>query len=113
MAINIRALFDQAEALSNRAKCNRAKVGCIIADENGHLISGGFNFGYCSGINCPALNGEVSCNTIHAEMAAIENAPLGRIDEAYYAIVTKKPCDKCNEALKKFGIKFIIYSEAI
>ena len=104
--MSIERLVNFAQNISRLASCKRAQVGCIIVDCDWNPIASGYNSGYCVGDHCPAINGEVSCGTLHAELAAIGNIPLGKIP--YAAIVTKVPCAKCNKALRSIGIKFII-----
>jgi len=105
--MNLERLMLFADNLSSLADCHRAKVGCILVDESGEPMASGFNSGFCKGNECPALDGALSCGTKHAELAALDNLPKDQ--KAYAAIVTKKPCAKCNEALNNAGIKFIIY----
>lgn len=104
--MSIERLIGFAQNISRLASCKRAQVGCIIVDYDWTPIASGYNSGYCIGDNCPAINGDVSCGTVHAELAAINNIPENK--KGYAAIVTKVPCAKCDKALKDIGIRFIV-----
>ena len=100
--------FKAAKLIANNANCMKAKVGCVITDNKGSILSAGYNKGPCIGKDCLAYTHScISCGTIHAEIAAVNN--LSSNQEPYFAFVTKQPCKKCEEALKESGVQAICY----
>ena len=108
-------LLTVAKAVATRSKC-RTKVGCVIADKNGRILSCGYN-GHASGMkNCssdtctnpPGISGE--CGAIHSEVNAL--IWLKQPEDAYYVAVTKLPCHTCASALLNIPGKVLIYDES-
>lgn len=105
------ACLKLARAIASQAYCRKAQVGAIIFDKNGSIIGTGYNTGKCAE-GCPALmdpTNSTSCNTVHAEINAINYCV--DISRAVTIVVTKKPCDKCLQALNSTPIQKVIYNE--
>ena len=107
-------LLTVAKAVASRSKCRR-KVGCVLADINGRILSTGYN-GYPSGTkNCteftctnpPEKKGP--CNAIHSEINALIWCENPR--EIYYIACTRFPCINCSMAIMNTPGKVLIYEE--
>lgn len=107
-------LMTVATAVAQRSKCRR-KVGCVLADKKGRILSTGYN-GYPSGMkNCnestctnpPGVSG--TCHALHAEINAI--LWVRNPEDIYYIAVTRLPCINCAMALLNTSGKVLIYNE--
>ena len=95
---------------TTKASCMRAKVGCILLDADGKVLSKGHNIGKCSGNDCPAyLDSKNSCHTIHAEQVAV--ARCHDLNKANIIMVTKIPCEKCRKLITDLGLFTIIIGD--
>jgi len=104
-----------AEVVSERATCQRLKVGCVLVKDK-RIIGTGYNgsihgHDHCEEVGC-LLNDEGRCiRTLHAE----ENAVL-QADRIYLqgatAYITHESCEKCAKTLAQVGITRIVYREA-
>lgn len=107
-------LITVAKAVAQRSKCRR-KVGCVLADKQGRILSTGYN-GYPAGMkNCnnstctnPA-GGVGTCQALHAEINALIYAR--NPEDIYYVAVTRLPCINCAMALLNTPGKILIYDE--
>jgi len=105
-------LMENAHSWAKLSKCQRAKVGAVIA-KNGRVISTGYN-GTPSGLdNCCEETPEKSKNTvIHAEMNCILFAAKeGHATNGCHLFVTLSPCVECSKAIIQAGITKVFYSE--
>lgn len=106
----------QAVVYSERATCNRLKVGCIItASETHELLSAGYNGSiagqpHCTDVGC-LKNDQGRCvRTVHAEQNAILNAmKKGTSIQGATAFVTAEPCETCFKLLLQSGITTIVF----
>jgi dCMP deaminase len=112
--------MEMCELVAKRGTCCRRKVGCVLVNENKHVMATGYNgrpagFCHCSeGEPCAAaalpsgmnLDG---CEAIHAE----QNAMLQCHDvrEIHTAYVTLFPCITCTKLLLNTGCKRIVYKD--
>jgi len=115
--------MQQALLLAKTSKCVKMGVGAIICDENGDLLSEGYNGMFKGGENtcgdgggCKRLTiasgsmNEVGC--IHAEMNAIFHcARLGRSTRGATLVSSVQPCLGCAKAIVASGIKKVITRE--
>ncbi|KXT76475.1 dCMP deaminase / Late competence protein ComEB [Streptococcus sp. DD10] len=102
----------QALLISNRATCNRAKVGAVLVKEN-KVIATGYN-GSVSGTEHCLENGclvvEGHCvRTIHAEVNAILQGAERGIPKGFTAYVTHFPCLNCTKQLLQVGCERVVY----
>lgn len=107
-------MLELAQVWAKRGTCAKRQVGVVIADENGHVLSSGYNgqprgHVHCTpDYPCPAYNNaDLSCVAIHAEINALMRCP--DIDKIYTVYVTTMPCDKCLLAIKNTSAQFIVY----
>lgn len=109
-----------ATAWSMRGTCTRRKVGCVLVDADGYVLSSGYNGPakdepHCIDVPCPGAKappgtGLDLCQAIHAEMNAIALCPdLRRIRTAY---VTASPClHPCVKMLMNTSCRRIVFLE--
>lgn len=105
-----------AYILSLRGTCAKKQVGCVLVDTYGNILSTGYNGQprgekHCTPIDpCPAyLDGNLSCQAIHAEMNALIRVP--NVEWIYAAYVTERPCDKCLMLLKNTSCRQVVFPE--
>ncbi len=102
---------------ASRASCPRRRVGCVLVDENGYVVSTGYNGPPkgipnctdhpCPGVGCKSGEGLNLCIALHAEENAIKHcANIYKIHTAY---VTSKPCQFCMSKFANTSVKRIIY----
>lgn len=107
-------LLGVAGLLADRSTCTRGAVGCVIADERGHILSTGYNGApagapHCTEVGC-LIEGGHCVRAVHAEVNAVAAAarhgiPLGRA----WAYCTVRPCLRCAYALIGAGVWAILY----
>lgn len=107
-------MIEIAQVLAKRGTCMKKKVGCIIIDKLGNIISTGYNgqprnVQHCDPINpCPAhFDGNLSCSAIHAEMNALVRC--SNPDNIHVVYVTEQPCAKCDMLIKNTSCEYIVY----
>lgn len=114
-----RYFINIAKEVSTRATCIRRQVGAVCVDEDGHIISTGYN-GVpagsphctqkpCKGSQEKSGEGLDMCESLHAEVNAIAhcNNPKN-IHEIY---VTTSPCMSCMKLIVATGCRKLCYSE--
>lgn len=102
----------QALLISNRATCNRAKVGAVLVKEN-KVIATGYNGSvsgteHCLENGCLVIDGHC-VRTIHAEVNAILQGAERGIPKGFTAYVTHFPCLNCTKQLLQVGCKRVVY----
>lgn len=111
--------MEVAQIISKRGSCKRAKVGCVIT-QNNRIVSTGYNGPPKSMIKDNSLDrGVCSCNehlpceyAVHAEANAIYAAAKAGISlEGATLYCNFSPCRKCAEAIIQCGIKKVYYLE--
>ena len=106
-----------ALVLSQRATCAKRKVGCVLVDSRGRILSTGYNGvpagrphcteSPCVGATQPA--GSDTCQAVHAELnALLDCADVTKIHTCY---VTTAPCNNCNKTLLNTACQRIVYME--
>lgn len=108
-----------AEAVSARADCRRATIGCVIVDTQHRIVSTGYNGApagsdkSCLSGDCPRADSGVAhltpdysnCISIHAEANAIAYADSLRTrGSTIYFSGDLPPCDMCAKLLRAAGI---------
>ncbi len=102
---------------SSRATCPRRRVGCVLINERGHVLSTGYNgvaagSRHCTEHNCPGASypsgqGLDKCEALHAEQnALLQCRDVWTIDTAY---VTASPCVTCTKLLMNTSCKRIVF----
>lgn len=93
------------------SKATRRKVGSIIVDRKGRIVSTGYN-GTPHGVDncCETEDNKTHEYVLHSELNAIFNATTNDLEEATM-YVTLSPCLKCAAAIKQKKFKRIVYNE--
>lgn len=112
--------IEMAYALARRGTCVRRSVGCILTDEDGFVLSMGYN-GVpagrphcneelrCAGANAPSGEALDTCQAIHAEQNALIRLPdYRRVHTAY---CTSSPCVTCVKLFLGTKCQRIVFSE--
>lgn len=104
------------QKIAQLSRCKKRKVGVVLYDREGKILSMGFNYGECTfNQDCFQHQLGLKCNAMHGETHAISNALRdqveGAIGRAYEARITLSPCINCVKALEKVGVKVIKYIE--
>lgn len=101
--------MQMAQLTSQRSKCHRLQVGCVLTDLSHELIVIGYNGGYKGGPNgClgdPTTPGKCGC--VHAEANALTKAFRG--DKIAY--VTHAPCLTCATMLINADVREVHYGD--
>lgn len=107
-----------ANLLANLATCARRKVGCIIVDNNGKVMSTGYNgvakgIQHCTNHNkCPGANfksgsGLDLCSAIHAEQNAL--LQCRNVNSIHTIYTTSSPCMHCAKLIANTSCKRIVF----
>lgn len=101
--------------ISSRSTCVRRAVGAIITNQNGHVLSTGYNgvpksFIHCTDHPCDGANdtaGNTSnCMAIHAEQNAL--LQCSSINDAYTIYCSCTPCFTCAKLIINTDIKRVV-----
>lgn len=101
-----------AEMISKRSTCLRLKVGAVLTDINGIILSTGYNgvssgLKHCDKTNCGSIT---PCRAIHSEVNAILHSSVDfRLPKIIF--LTDSPCFSCSKILIAFNIKEIYFLE--
>lgn len=115
--MKIKENFDLAYLIAERSKDPSTKVGAVICDSYGRIISVGYN-GFPRGVyDYPVRyeNRELKYSlVVHAEVNAILNATqsLCHGGESYTMFVTHPCCNECAKLIAQTNIKTVYYDEA-
>ena len=105
-------------ANENQTEYNQ-KVGCVITDKRGNVLSEGMNSNKSHPIQArfAKLVGKEEKIFLHAEISALVKC-RGEPHTIYIARVTQaghmgraKPCTICEEAIRQSGIEFVVYTD--
>lgn len=106
-----------AIAAASRSTCDRAHVGCVIADKQHHVLATGYNGSPPGEPHCDdvghIMEGNHCIRTKHAERNARDLARQrdwgSRPIEGSTAYVTHRPCRECAEMLVMSGVSRIVF----
>ncbi len=102
-----------AHATAQRATCVRRKVGAVVVDQQGRVLSTGYNGSPQGYPHCAALCGEhppAPCQwSVHAEINALLFAENRAVDKTLY--VTTAPCRACALAIANAGVARVVIAE--
>lgn len=98
-----------AEKMSQMSCC-RQRHGAIVY-KSGRILGRGINF--YRNLPCDAI--PAGCISVHAEIAATRRiAPCNLVGSTVYVarshFALSKPCSQCEKALRKAGVKRVVYS---
>jgi dCMP deaminase len=128
-----------ARLVATRSTCLRRAVGCVLVDEQGHVLSTGYNGvasgekhcnqpnvipmktpegkivtrmiypHACEGAMAPSGTELSSCSAVHAEQNALLQCPDVR--EIATAYVTVAPCDSCLKLFLNTGCRVLVIGD--
>lgn len=106
-----------ADVISRRGTCARRRVGCVLVDDSGQVLSTGYNGvapgrPHCTDERCPGAGlrsgtGLDLCEAIHAEQNALIACPDFRKVHRIY--VTCSPCVSCTKMLMRTPARQIFF----
>lgn len=104
-----------ARALAERATCIKRRVGCVLTDANGRILSTGYNgvphhHPHCIEHPCPGATNKVgsdTCQAVHAEINALLQCRDVQMIHTCYATVL--PCNSCMKTLLNTSCHRIVY----
>ena len=107
----------QALLASTRSTCPRRRVGCVLTDSQGRVLSTGYNGvpkgdPHCIDTPCPGVRqlpgqGLHLCRAVHAEINAI--IQCRNTDLINHAYVTASPCVFCVRGLMNTACEHISF----
>lgn len=103
--------------LARRSSCARRHVGCVLVDQNNHIIGTGYNGGpkgapHCTEHPCPGVgfvsgDGLGRCEAIHAEQNALMQCKDVMAIHTIYT--TTFPCGHCFKMIANTGCHRVVY----
>lgn len=100
-------MMQVAVTLSKRATCARRRVGCVIVDDKGQILSTGYNgngrgLPHCIDKPCAGAAFEMGagldkCEAIHAEQNAL--LQCHDVNKIFSCYTTTMPCSHCTKLL--------------
>lgn len=113
------AMMELATVIAQRSTCRRRRVGCVLTDAWGRVLSMGHNGaprGHahcidepCPGANSPSGEGLDLCEAVHAESCALIFCPdIMKVDTCW---VTASPCVHCVKLLMNSTCQMIVFLE--
>jgi len=91
-------IYNLLSEVSNKGASDAKKVGAIILDKNGKVISTGYN-----------INVDRKSIDLHAEISAILNSDQDL--EGCTLVSSLSPCENCAKKIVEAGIKFVGFKE--
>lgn len=101
-----------AELVSTQSTCNRRRVGCVLVDSVGHVISTGYN-GVASGLPhcCTIQCTTETCKAVHAEANALLQSDNRIYQKKFTCYTSTQPCENCLKLLTNTKCNRIVFSE--
>lgn len=90
---------------AEKSPCKKRKVGAIIVDRDGIVLSKGHNHGRTPYTPCEDEQGYTTSEVVHAEIAAIKK---GVNYDDCTIFVTHQPCENCQKAIDDANLKLHI-----
>ena len=106
--------------IASRGTCPRRKVGAVLVDERGRLVSCGYNGPaagrpHCDDSPCPGAPGQNgardACVALHAEANAVMQAADSR-RRAWTLYCTLTPCFPCAKLMLAAGVREVVALQA-
>lgn len=111
--------LEMCTVIQKRATCIRREVGCVLTDEDGYILSTGYNavpsgVPHCTDEPCEgAIHksgcGLSACKAIHAEDVALMKC--SDIQKVHTCYVSASPCELCIRKLLNTSCQRIVFIE--
>lgn len=108
-----------AQVLGERATCVRRKVGCVLVDDKGQILSTGYNgvgrnLPHCIDHPCAGAAAGIGagldrCEAIHAEQNAL--LQCHDVNKIFSCYTTTMPCSHCTKLLLNTSCINVYYLE--
>lgn len=99
--------MNTARLLSQRSRCKRNSVGCVVTDSGLRRVLGnGYNGRAADQDECPGT--DPCC--LHSEINALITS--GSIEKDKVMFVTVLPCEKCAMAIVNSGFSRVVYDRS-
>ncbi len=93
-------IWERVLDVADKSPCQKRKVGCIIVDAQGELVSLGYNHNTDYGVeHCEDEDDFTYDTVIHSEDMAAQQVPDILRGTELYAYVSHEPCAACNQIL--------------
>jgi len=93
-------IWERVLEVADKSPCQKRKVGCIIVNATGELVSLGYNYNTKFGLEHCEDDDDFTYDTvIHAEDMACQQVPDHMKGEELYAYISHEPCKACNQIL--------------
>lgn len=105
--------MESAWLWATRGTCARLQVGCVIADEVGHVLATGYNGAPRGADHCthPARTDGGCQVAVHAESNAVLDAGRrGQPLVGAHGYVTHSPCWDCAKQMVVAGLRSVTYA---
>lgn len=99
-----------ARVVATRSTCLDKQVGCVLVDQDMHVISCGYNgapakAAHCTDLGTCAKDMGESCRAQHAEI----NALMHMTGRPVLCYCTLEPCEGCARMLRNAGVEAVFY----
>jgi deoxycytidylate deaminase len=95
---------------AQKSPCKKRKVGAVIVDPSGNVISTGYNYNTLE-YPCEDRKGVTYSTVKHAEISAINSAGILTDLGGCTMYVTHTPCKNCQEAIDEEGLKTVVVTD--
>jgi dCMP deaminase len=118
--LNVDDYFLQlAKIVGLRSTCARRAVGCVLVDQNNHVMATGYNGVHSGAIHCldrpcsaaTSKSGEglEECKAIHAEVNAL--VQCADVQSIYAVYCTASPCVHCMRLILNTSAERVVFHE--
>jgi dCMP deaminase len=110
MRISRHQMFaDIAAIVAKRSTCMRLSVGAVVVIDR-RIVSIGYNGQRPGADHCKKLCASGGCNTIHAEINALNHVPASLWTRPKDLYVTDSPCMNCAKHCKIANVERVFFS---
>lgn len=107
------AFMETAFVWAKRSTCYRLNVGAVVVID-GRIVSHGYNgqppgMPHCAGNSCPGRQ-PGRCNTVHAEVNALNRIPASLLGQPAQLYVTNSPCTGCADQCLEYDVDEVYFS---
>lgn len=101
-----------ARVVATRSTCLDKQVGCVLVDDEMHILACGYNgaprkAGHCIDVGTCHKETNGNCIALHAEVNALEHC---QNDRPLICYCTLEPCKDCAKLLRNAGVEIVYYA---